>query len=100
MAEFAMAGNSPVTASATLAELTRAVSALELPLAVWKPDGQICLANTALSFLVGQPVDALVGRSVVIFAEIFSPRAEIETTLAYLGSGAVESVRSHRILQL
>jgi DNA-binding NarL/FixJ family response regulator len=95
-----MAGDSVVMASATLDELSRAVSALELPLAVWKPDGQICLANEALSLLVGRPVDALVGHSAAIFTEIFSPRAEIETTLAYLGSGSVESIRSHRILQL
>src|SRR5436305_13050157 len=95
-----MAGDSRVMASATLAELSRAVSALELPLAVWKPDGEICLANSALSLLVGQPVDALVGSSAVVFAEIFSPRADIEATLEYLGSGAVESVRSNRILQL
>src|SRR3954454_12994611 len=95
-----MAGDSPAMASATFAELSRALSALELPLAVWKPDGQICLANTALSLLVGQPVDSLVGRSAVVFAEIFSPRAEIKATLAYLGSGAVESIRSNRTLQL
>lgn len=42
-----------VQASATLAELSQAMSALELPLAVWKPDGQISLTNAALSALVG-----------------------------------------------
>lgn len=35
-----------------------------------------------------------------VFGEIFGPRADIEATLAYLGSGSVESIRSHRILQV
>src|SRR5438270_2308329 len=100
VAQLDMADGDPVLGSCMFTDFDRAVSATELPLAVWKPDGEIRLVNAALAELVGKPVDGLVGQSVTIFAEIFSPSLDIQTTLAYLGSGAVESVRSDRLMKL
>lgn len=75
-------------------ELQQAVAAVSFPpLIAWDKDGTVRLANRAAGQMLGLPLDELVGKDLVEFAE---PEAEVERTLSDFRQGRFAGVHTHR----
>ena len=75
-------------------ELQRAVAAISFPpLIAWDKDGTVRLANRAAGQMLGLPLDQLVGKDLIEFAE---PEADVERTLSDFRQGRYAGVHTHR----